>query len=93
MRRVEEKETIMEYERLRDLLRKRPFEPFRLHLSDGRTFDIRIPHLNLLGTKVMLVGIPEPNVPDPFPESTVEVELVQINRLEMLAEATNAAGG
>lgn len=45
------------------LLRKRPFDPFRLHLDDGRVFEIRYPELNLVTELRFVVGIPDVNDP------------------------------
>jgi hypothetical protein len=43
-------------------LEKEPFVPFRLHLSDGRTFDVRFPGLTYLsGTAYYVL---EPAHPD-----------------------------
>ncbi len=58
----------MERDRLRELLSRRPFQPFRLHVTDGRAFDIYFPEINLLGQTYLDIGIPEANSPDPFYE-------------------------
>ena len=39
-------------------LKKRPFIPIRLHLSDGRSFDIHHPELVMPGRLSIIVGIP-----------------------------------
>lgn len=69
-------------EELRALLRQRPFQPFRVHLNDGRVFEIHYPDINLVGETFFVIGIPEPNVPDPFGDGWVMVELADIQRLE-----------
>jgi hypothetical protein len=51
---------------MRELLRKRPFEPFRLYVDDGRVFDIKYPHLNLVTDLRMVIGVPDPNDPAPW---------------------------
>jgi hypothetical protein len=66
------------------LLRKRPFEPFRVHLTDGRVFDNRYPEMNLVGETFFDIGIPEPGRQDPFVESSVNVSLDRIGRIELL---------
>ena len=68
------------------LLRKRPFEPFRVYMTDGRTFDIRYPEMNLVGETFFDIGIPEKGVEDPFAESAVNVPLDRISRIVMLRE-------
>ena len=72
------------HDELRRRLRQRPLEPFRIHLTDGRTFDVRYPDLNLVFTTYALIGIPEVNEPDPFAERLEEVELALIRRIEPL---------
>jgi hypothetical protein len=66
------------------LLRKRPFEPFRVYLTDGRTFDIRYPEMNLVGETFFDIGVPEKGVEDPFAEYGVTVPLDWISRIEVL---------
>lgn len=43
---------------LRDYVRRKPFEPFRLHLTDGSTFDIRHPEMILIARRTVAVGLP-----------------------------------
>jgi hypothetical protein len=71
-------------EDVRRLLQQRPFQPFRLHLTDGGSYDIRFPEINLLGKTFLIVGIPVPDDPDPVYESTVKVPLSWLARVEML---------
>lgn len=65
------------------LWRQRPFYPFRLHLSDGRVFDVRNPELNMVLPTHMVVGTPEPDVPDPFAERLDYVRYELIDRIEV----------
>ena len=69
-------------EELKQLLRQRPFRPFRVHLSDGRAFEIHYPEINLVGETFFIIGIPEANVPDPFADDWVMVEMTDIQRIE-----------
>jgi hypothetical protein len=55
----------MRAEELRELLDRKPFQPFRVRVSDGRSFDIRYPELSLLGESVFIIGIPAPDDPNP----------------------------
>jgi hypothetical protein len=55
----------MQAEQLREHLYRQPFRPFRVRVSDGRSFDIRFPDLNLVGESVFVIGIPAPD--DPLP--------------------------
>jgi len=47
---------------VRERLDKRPFEPFRICLTDGRTYDITHPDLCMLGRNTVYVGVPDPRI-------------------------------
>ena len=47
---------------VRERLDKRPFEPFRICMTDGRAYDITHPELCMLGRTTVYVGIPDPKV-------------------------------
>ncbi len=74
-------------EELYRMLKRQPFEPFRLHLTDGRVFDIRYPHMNMVGTTWIRIGIlaPDDPDPDPVPDHTIKVPIARISRVESLA--------
>jgi hypothetical protein len=64
-----------------DLLRKRPFEPFRIYATDGQTYDVRHPDQALvLRSRVIL---PLPTEGD-VPERSEHLALVHVVRLEEL---------
>ena len=73
-------------EELRDTLRRAPFEPFRLVMTDGIGYDIRHPDLLMVGRRSAVVGL----TGDPaqtFYERSVKVDLLHIIRLEPLESA------
>lgn len=81
----------MRAEELLQLLRERPFQPFRVHVADGRVYDVRFPDINLVGDTFVGIGIPQPNVPDPIAERLEIVMLDDIRRVELdNAEAPTA---
>ena len=41
-------------------LEKRPFEPFRVHLTDGMTYEVRHPDLMMVGCRSVVIGIVRP---------------------------------
>ena len=41
---------------------KRPFEPFRVCLTDGRTYDITHPELCLPGRTTVYLAVPDPKI-------------------------------
>ncbi len=74
-------------EQLRQHLYRKPFQPFRVRLHDGRSYDIRHPNLGLVGESVFIVGIPAPDDPNPvYYDRTVWVQLAQIDGIEPLPE-------
>ena len=82
----------MQQETVRDWLRRSPFQPFRVHVADGRTFDVRYPRMNLLARTFIKIGIPEPNGAAPWIcDHTEHVPLAQITRLEPLSAAPSEA--
>jgi hypothetical protein len=77
---------------LDDLLHARPFRPFRIHVSDGTTFDIHHPDLVVPGITSVFVGIPPSQQPTPrYYEHFEIVFLGHITRLEPLEPAARPA--
>ena len=77
----------MQPERLRELLRQRPFRPFRVRLKDGQSHDIRYPDLHLVGESVFIIGIPAPGDLNPrFYDRQVWVPLSLIDGIDSLPE-------
>ncbi len=80
----------MNQEDLRDLLRTRPFQPFRMHLTDGTSYDIRHPDMALTTRRTVIVGVG--GQPDQgLPERAVTVALIHIVRVEPLETPAQAA--
>jgi hypothetical protein len=74
----------MDREALQQRLQQRPFQPFRLVLTDGRVFDIHYPKMNQLARTFIKVGIPVPDAPEPTCDHLVYIPLTQIARTEPL---------
>jgi hypothetical protein len=70
------------------VLRRQPFQPFRVHLSNGQTFEIRHPELALVGRSTMVIGLPAPDLPPTTYDLFEIIALMHINRLEPLPAAT-----
>jgi hypothetical protein len=47
----------MDYRTLQQELRKRPFEPFRIALADGKIYDIYHPESILVGKQWFIFGV------------------------------------
>lgn len=67
-------------------LHRKPFQPFRVYLTDGRSFDIRYQRNNVVGTTFFAIGIPAPEDPEFIAERTVRVPLELIDHVEDLGE-------
>ena len=81
----------MEREMLREWLKRKPFEPFRVHVADGRTYDISRPRTNLLAQTFIKIGIQDPDDSGPFScDHTEYVPFVQITHLEPLKNTSSS---
>jgi hypothetical protein len=83
----------MKAEELRALVCRKPFQPFRIRLKDGQSFDIPDPNCALVGESVVIVGVRA--VDDPtglIPDRSVWVWLSQIDGLELLQESPVPTG-
>jgi hypothetical protein len=76
-------------EELRDALRRQPFQPFRLVMTDEMGYDIRHPDLLWVGLRTVQVGLTG-QTGQTFYERSVYMDLAHVIRLEPL-EATAAA--
>jgi hypothetical protein len=73
---------------LRDLLHKRPFEPFRIVQTDGTGFDVRHPELLMVGIRQAIVGLPAKLKPMLY-DRAVTLDLLHIIRVEPLSTETD----
>jgi hypothetical protein len=73
-------------DKLQTLVRRRPFVPFRLHLTDGRVFDIPFTGMTLLGQNFIKIGIPITREAHPICDHTEYVPLKLIERIEDLID-------
>jgi len=72
-------------------LRKRPFDPFRIQVSDGTVYDVRHPELVMVGLGAVIVGVPPAGIDKPVYERAETVSLQHVVKLLPLA-AVNAGG-
>ena len=58
----------MRPEEIRSHLRKEPFQPFRLYLSNGLSYDVRHPELMFVGRRdvVIALDLGENDIPEQF---------------------------
>jgi hypothetical protein len=81
----------MDRAELHRLLRQRPFQPFRVVVSDGRVYEVRNPRMNLLAESFVKIGIPAPDLPEPIVDHTEFVWLKDIERIEPLSGAPSVS--
>jgi hypothetical protein len=67
---------------LLELVRARPFEPFRIYISDGAVYEIRHPDMVIVQRSKVTVAVPGPAGPDGPAERTVNCALMHITRTE-----------
>lgn len=79
-------------EELLAAIRVRPFAPFRLALTDGRTFEVRHPEMVLPGRRTATIGIPAPGETEPFYDHKIIVDLLHVVTLEPLRSPTGPNG-
>ena len=66
----------MRPEDVREFLRRQPFRPFRLTLTDGRTYDVMHPELAMVGRSWVEVGLARPGDPENIAERLISVSLL-----------------
>lgn len=81
----------MRSEDLLELLRARPFQPFRLFATDGRTYDVRHPDQALVLRSRVILPLQSG---DSVPEGLEHLALLHIIRAEVLEQSptTNSNG-
>ena len=77
---------------LAEVLKKVPFRPFRVVLTEGTAYDIYHPELFMLGRRSAVIGLKPPTDPEPWYDRYVTVDLLRIVRLEVLDTPASASG-
>ena len=62
-------------------LRKRPFEPFHIEVSDGSAYEIRHPELVMVGMGALIIGIPAAGQALPVYERAETVSMRHVVKL------------
>jgi hypothetical protein len=76
-------------ETIQKRLRQRPFQPFRICLSDGSTYEVRQPQMALVLEREVIIALPKPG--QEIARRPVSCDLLQITRIEPI-DGTSAAG-
>jgi hypothetical protein len=72
----------MTVQTFRDLLREKPFKPFRLVMSSGQAYEVRHPEMAMLTRSDILVGIDEAD--DGVPANFKICSLLHVTAVEPL---------
>lgn len=79
----------MDPEQINSLTRRRPFIPFRIHVTDGVHYDVTNPEFISIGRTVLFVGVRrDPN--SEFFDEPVLVALRHVTRVEPLVNQAMA---
>jgi hypothetical protein len=72
-------------------LRRQPFKPFRLYVSDGAAYEVRHPEMMWLSRRTAYVGVPAEST-NLIPEHAVMIDLLHVSRMEELIPASPGNG-
>jgi hypothetical protein len=73
----------MQMQDVQQRLQQSPFKPFRMHLTDGSSYEVRHPELILLGRRSLILGIPiRPE--GRIIETAVHIDFMHIVRMDYL---------
>lgn len=75
---------------VREALRKQPFEPFRIRLSSGQSYEVRHPEFAMVTRTSVFVGIPEGR--REFPPRAIQCSLLHVAALEPINGADRQDG-
>jgi hypothetical protein len=67
------------------ILRQRPFQPFRLRLSNGIVHEVRHPEMAMPTATTVIIGQPAADAPPPAVGDYVLVSLLHVVQLEPLS--------
>jgi hypothetical protein len=79
----------MTVQTFRELLTRRPFQPFRLVMSSGSTYDVRHPEMAFLTKSDLLVGIEETD--EGVPAEFKICSLLHVSAIEPLNTADSGS--
>jgi hypothetical protein len=74
-------------EDIHELIRREPFRPFRITLTDGRSYDVRHPELAMVGRTTVAIGLTTNGANEPIYDHLVTVDLLHIMQTEHINTA------
>jgi hypothetical protein len=73
----------MTHEEFRAHLYRDPFQPFRVILKDGRSYEVLHPNLGLAAEACLIIGIPAPDDPNPiYGDRSEWIRWQEVDRVE-----------
>lgn len=78
----------MRSENVLNHVRRTPFQPFRLTLTDGRTYVVRHPELAMVGRSSVIIGLPSEQVSEPIFDRFVDISLLHIMQIDPVPAAS-----
>jgi hypothetical protein len=76
-----------------EFVRKQPFEPFRITLTNGVTYDVVHPDLAMVGHRTVTIGLPRPNGPQAIYDRVVSVSFLHVMQIEPVPQDENPTNG
>jgi hypothetical protein len=77
---------------MRELMSRKPFQPFRVRVSDGRTYEIHRREFNIVGESVVLIGVSRAGERDPdFPDYHDFIPYKLIDGIDLLPQPSTTS--
>jgi hypothetical protein len=70
---------------IKRIVDERPFRPVRIHLTDGKSYDIRHPEMVLVAKRELIVGLPS-SPSATVPDRVASVNILHVVRIEPIEE-------
>ena len=77
---------------VQDAARRQPFQPFRVTLTTGATYEVRHPDLIMVGLGSAIIGIPREPDGRAY-QHTIQVDLAHVVAIENLQVAQATSNG
>jgi hypothetical protein len=84
------KVTFMTADTFREILHHRPFEPFRVVMSSGESYNVMHPEMALVSARSLILALPDPTQPEG--ERLAFCSYLHLAHVERLRPAEVAAG-
>jgi hypothetical protein len=78
---------------VREFVGRKPFQPFRMTLTDGRQYDVYHPELAMVGRTTVAIGVQELREAEMIYDRLVTVSLLHIMEIELLEGAKHNRNG